>query len=157
MFKKIILIIAIFVVILLALSFGEAAFGQVFAWISRLTGLLIHNFGDLFAAIGTYLRAHTGKVLLALLLTIPVSLWILRSHRDTLGRPTSQRRIAIFLAIFLGWLGAHRFFLGQVGWGIGFLFITWIFIPLAAVLGLIDAARYLFMDDETFAATQLHA
>jgi hypothetical protein len=33
--------------------------------------------------------------------------------------------------------------------------MTWIFVPLAVVLGLIDAIRYLFMDDETFAATQL--
>jgi TM2 domain-containing membrane protein YozV len=155
MFKKIILIVAVFVVILLALSFGEVAFGQVFAWISRLTGVLVRNFGELFAHIGAYLQAHTGKVLLALALTVPVSAWILRSHREALGRPASQRRIAIFLAIFLGWLGAHRFFLGQVGWGIGFLLMTWIFVPLAVVLGLIDAIRYLFMDDETFAATQL--
>lgn len=28
-------------------------------------------------------------------------------------------------------------------------------MPLAVVVGLIDAIRYLFMDDDTFAATQL--
>lgn len=155
MLKKLILIIAIFVVILLALSFGEIAFGRMFAWITSLTGVLVRNFGELFAVIAAYLRVHTGKVLLAIVLTVPISLWILSSHREALGRPSSQRRIAIVLAIFLGWLGAHRFFLGQIGWGLGYLAIAWIFVPLAVVLGLIDAIRYLFMDDETFAATQL--
>jgi TM2 domain-containing membrane protein YozV len=155
MLKKITLIVAVFIVILLALSFGELAFDQVFALISSLTGVLIRNVDELFTVIGAYLQAHTGKVVLALLLTVPASLWILGSRRESLGRPTSQRRIAIVLAIFLGWLGAHRFFLGQIGWGLGFLIIAWIFVPLAVVLGLIDAIRYLFMDDETFAATQL--
>ncbi len=96
-----------------------------------------------------------GVVLLALALTVPASLWILRSRGETLGRPASQRKIAIVLALFLGWLGAHRFYLGQVGWGLGLLILCWIFMPLAVVLGLIDAIRYLFMDEDTFAATQL--
>ena len=144
-----------FLVILLALSFGETVFHEVFAWISSLTGLLIRNFGDLYHAAADYLRAHTGKVLLAIILTIPASLWILRSRGEALGRPASQRKIAIVLAIFLGWLGAHRFYQGQVGWGLGMLVICWIFMPLAVVLGLIDAIRYLFMDDDTFATTQL--
>ncbi|WP_232304965.1 TM2 domain-containing protein [Castellaniella caeni] len=155
MLKKLILIIAIFAILLLALSVGEVAFGQVFHWISGITGVLIQNFSDLFAAAARYLHVHTGKVLLAALLTVPISLWILRSQRESLGRPTSQRRIAIVLAIFLGWLGAHRFFLGQIGWGLGFLLMSWIFVPLAVVIGWIDAIRYLFMDDETFARTQL--
>ncbi|MFT0531507.1 TM2 domain-containing protein [Castellaniella hirudinis] len=155
MLKKIILVLAIFIVILTALSFGEQAFGQVFVWISKLTGVLVRNADELYALLAAYLQFHSGKVLLAIALTIPASLWILGAHRASLGQARSQRRIAIVLAIFLGWLGAHRFFLGQIGWGIGFLLICWVFIPLAVVLGLIDAIRYLFMDDETFAATQL--
>ncbi len=155
MLKNLILILAIFVVILLALSFGETVFHEIFAWISAFTGVLIRNFSELFDAIRLYLQIHSGKVLLAIVLTIPASLWILSSRRDSLGRPATQRRIAIVLAVFLGWLGAHRFYLGQIGWGLGFLVIAWIFVPLAVVLGLIDAIRYLFMDDDTFAATQL--
>uniref|UniRef100_UPI0027952195 TM2 domain-containing protein n=1 Tax=Klebsiella pneumoniae TaxID=573 RepID=UPI0027952195 len=76
-----------------------------------------------------YLHVHTGKVLLAILLTIPASLWVLRTRRNDLGRPATQRRIAILLALFLGWLGAHRFYLGQVGWGIVLLILAWIFPP----------------------------
>ena len=155
MLKKLILVVAIFLVILLALSFGETVFREVFAWISSLTGVLIRNFGDLYFAAMGYLRAHTGKVVLALVLTVPASLWILRSRGESLGRPAGQRKIAIVLALFLGWLGAHRFYLGQIGWGLGLLILCWILRPLAVVLGLIDAIRYLFMDDDTFATTQL--
>uniref|UniRef100_UPI003341620A TM2 domain-containing protein n=1 Tax=Castellaniella defragrans TaxID=75697 RepID=UPI003341620A len=154
MLKNIVLILAIFIVILLALSFGETAFHEVFAWISALTGVLVRNFDELFDAIARYLQLHTGKVLLAFLLTIPISIWVLRSRRDVLAAPATQRRIAIVLALFLGWLGAHRFYLGQIGWGLGYLLICYWFTPLAVILGLIDAIRYLFMDDETFAASR---
>ncbi|MDN5842594.1 MAG: TM2 domain-containing protein [Alcaligenaceae bacterium] len=155
MLKQIVLIIAIFIVILLALTFGESAAREVFAWVSALSGVLIRNFGDLFSAVSIYLHAHTGKVLLALLLTIPISFWIIRSRKDSLAKPDSQRKIAIVLAVFLGWLGGHRFYLGQVGWGIVYLVIFYVFAPLAVILGLIDAIRYLFMDEETFSATLL--
>ncbi|CAM5193531.1 TM2 domain-containing membrane protein YozV OS=Castellaniella defragrans OX=75697 GN=HNR28_000453 PE=4 SV=1 [Castellaniella defragrans] len=117
--------------------------------------MLIRNFGDLFTTVANYLHAHLGKVALAIVLTVPASLWILRSRKGELGRPATQRRIAILLALFLGWLGVHRFYLGQIGWGLVILVIAWIFLPLAAVIGLIDAIRYLFMDEETFSATQL--
>ncbi|HEX7387862.1 MAG TPA: NINE protein [Castellaniella sp.] len=155
MLKNLILIVAIFLVILLALSFGEAAFHDLFAWISSVTGVLIQNFGELFGFLSAYLHAHIGKVVLAVALTVPASLWILRAQRNGLGQPATQRRIAILLALFLGWLGIHRFYLGQLGWGIVVLIIAWAFVPLAALIGLIDAIRYLFMDEETFSATQL--
>lgn len=154
MLKNIILILAIFVVILLALSFGATVFQDVFIWISDITGVLVRNFDELFSAIAVYLHLHTGKVLLALLLTIPVSFWVLRSRRDVLAAPSAQRKIAIILALCLGWLGAHRFYLGQFGWGLGYLLIWYWFTPLAVVLGLIDAIRYLFMDDESFSTAQ---
>lgn len=36
---------------------------------------------------------------------------------------------AILLAFFLGSFGAHRFYLGQTGWGILYLCFCWTFIP----------------------------
>ncbi len=36
---------------------------------------------------------------------------------------------AILLAFFLGSFGAHRFYLGQTGWGILYLLFCWTFIP----------------------------
>lgn len=155
MFKNIVLVLAIFIIILLALSFGETAFQGFYAGLSALTGVLIENLDDLLDAAARYLQLNTGKVLIALLLTVPISVWVLRSRRDTLATPSTQRKIAIVLALFLGWVGAHRFYLGQIGWGIGFLAMLYLFAPLAVIMGLLDAVRYLFMDDEAFAASRL--
>ena len=37
--------------------------------------------------------------------------------------------VAILLAFFLGSFGAHRFYLGETGWGILYLCFCWTFIP----------------------------
>ena len=150
MLQKIILAIAIFLIILVALTFGENIAYDAFAWISHLTGLVIHNFSDLYNAARDYVSEHATKVLIALVLTVPISLWIIKTKSSELEKPTNHRKIAIVLAIFLGWLGAHRFYLGQIGWGIVYLAIFYLFAPLVIILGLIDAIRYMFMSDEEF-------
>lgn len=148
--QRLILAVAVFVVILVALTFGETIASHALRWISHLTGLVIHNFEDLYFAARAYLSDHAGKVILALVLTVPITLWIVRSRGEALNNPTNHRKFAIVLAIFLGWLGAHRFYLGQIGWGIVFLVILYVFPPLAVILGIIDALRYLFMSDDDF-------
>jgi TM2 domain-containing membrane protein YozV len=150
MLQKFILALAVFVVILLALTFGETIAHDVFAWLSHLSGLVIHNFSDVYYAIKGYLSVHTTKVLIALALTVPISMWIIRNKSDELNKPHSHRKLAIVLAIFLGWLGAHRFYQGQIGWGVVFLIMFYFFAPLAVVLGFIDAIRYMFMSDDEF-------
>lgn len=150
MLKKIALILAVFLIILVALTFGETIAHQALAWFSYLTGIVFHNFADIYYVIHDYAARHSTKIIIALLLTIPVSYWIIRNQQGELGRRYSPRKIAIVLAIFLGWLGAHRFYLGQIGWGIVYLIILYVFAPLAIALALIDAARYLFMADEDF-------
>ncbi|HUG59279.1 MAG TPA: TM2 domain-containing protein [Candidimonas sp.] len=155
MLRKIILAVAVFIIILVALTFGETIAYEAFAWISHLTGLVIHNFSDVYYAIKDYVAIHAGKVVIALLLTVPISLWIIKNKGDELEKPTNHRKIAIVLAIFLGWLGAHRFYLGQIGWGILYLVIFYFFAPLVIVLGLIDAIRYMFMSDEEFALVRI--
>lgn len=151
MLQRAILIAAIFLAILLALTFGDALLVQLYAWLSRVTGWVMHNFADLYAGLHYYLSTHITKVLLAIALTIPVSWWVFRQREKELGSPANHRKIAIVLAICLGWLGAHRFYLGQVGWGIFYLLLLWLFAPLVIVLSLIDAIRYFFMTDEHFA------
>lgn len=150
MLKKIALIIAVFLIVLVALTFGEAIIHQALAWLSHLTGFVFHNFADVYYAARGYVTQHSTKVVIALLLTVPISYWIIRNQQGEPGRRYSPRKIAIVLAIFLGWLGAHRFYLGQIGWGIVYLIILYVFAPLVVALGLIDAARYLFMTDEEF-------
>lgn len=154
MLQKIVLAIAVFLIILVALTFGESVARQLFAWVSHVTGLVIYNFSDIYLLIKNYVQIHAGKVILALVLTIPVWLWILRSKGDQLRAPNTNRKIAIVLAIFLGWLGAHRFYIGQIGWGIAYLILFYLFAPLAVIAGFIDAMRYLFMNDDEFPGVQ---
>jgi hypothetical protein len=54
------------------------------------------------------------------------------------------------LALFLGGLGAHKFYLKNNRDAILYLLFFWTFIP--AVLGFVEGLRYLAIDDETFAA-----
>lgn len=154
MLQKIILAIVIFIVILIALTFGEHFAVQALDWVSRIAGIVVHNFSDIYYAVIDYVSLHPAKVVIALLLTVPISYWIIKNKGDEVRKPNSQRKIAIVLAFFLGWLGAHRFYLGQTGWGIVYLIILYLFAPLAVVLGFIDALRYLFMTEESFSTRQ---
>src|SRR5690625_5027577 len=115
MLQKLVLAIAIFLIILVALTFGESVAQNMFAWISHITGVVIYSFSDIYQLIRDYIRIHTGKVVLAIVLTVPIWLWVLRSKGDQLRTPHTNRKIAIVLAVFLGWLGAHRFYIGQIG------------------------------------------
>lgn len=60
----------------------------------------------------------------------------------------SDRVAAALLAILLGGLGAHKFYLGQVGMGLLYLCFSWTFIP--AIVGLIEGIIYLTKSDEEF-------
>ena len=57
--------------------------------------------------------------------------------------------VAGLLGIFLGGLGVHKFYLGQIGLGILYLIFFWTFIP--AIVGFIEGIIYLTMSDEAFA------
>ena len=52
------------------------------------------------------------------------------------------------LALFLGGLGVHRFYLNQVGLGILYLVFCWTFIP--AIIALVDGIIFLTQSDEAF-------
>lgn len=43
---------------------------------------------------------------------------------------------ALVLALLLGGLGAHRFYLGEMGWGVAYVLFSWTFIP--AIVALIE-------------------
>ncbi len=154
MLRKALIPIAVFLIILVALTFGETVGHQVLRWFHHLTGLVIHNFADVWYAVETFVRTHSTKIIIALVLTVPISVWLIRHQGEKLARGVSTRKMAIILAIFLGWLGAHRFYLGQIGWGIIYLIILWVFAPLVVIISLIDAIRYAFMSDDEFPAVQ---
>jgi TM2 domain-containing membrane protein YozV len=73
-------------------------------------------------------------------------------RQPSLKRPgrISRRVAAAIFAILLGSFGVHRFYLGQVGWGILYILFCWTFIP--AVAGLIEGIVYLTKSDEEFDA-----
>lgn len=59
-----------------------------------------------------------------------------------------DRTTAGILAILLGGVGAHKFYLGETGLGILYLCFFWTFIP--ALVGLIEGILYLTKTDEEF-------
>jgi len=61
-----------------------------------------------------------------------------------------SRGAAIALAIFLGGIGAHKFYLGQYGQGVLYLLLSWTFIP--AILGFLEGLGYISMTDSDFAS-----
>lgn len=62
---------------------------------------------------------------------------------------TKSRGVAILLALFLGGLGAHKFYLGQPIWGILYLIFCWTFIP--SLIAFIEAIGYMLTSSATFA------
>ena len=45
------------------------------------------------------------------------------------GRAAKDRTTAILLTLFLGGIGAHRFYLGQIGLGVLYLLFCWTLAP----------------------------
>ncbi len=59
-----------------------------------------------------------------------------------------NKLVAGLLALFLGGLGIHKFYLGKGIQGLLYLVFCWTFIP--AVVGFVEGINYLLMSEETF-------
>lgn len=59
-----------------------------------------------------------------------------------------DKNAAGILALFLGWLGFHRFYLGQTGLGIVYLMFCW--FPLIWLIAFVDAISLFAMDQQRF-------
>jgi len=59
-----------------------------------------------------------------------------------------SRIVAALLAFFLGGFGFHKFYLGQIGWGILYLLFCWTFIP--ALVAFVEFILLLLSSDEQF-------
>ena len=77
-------------------------------------------------------------------------------NKSSSGRVTSKkiksRMIAVILAILLGGLGIHKFYIGRHGWGFIYLILFWTGIPL--IVGIVEGIIYLTSTstDEEFSA-----
>lgn len=71
-----------------------------------------------------------------------------RQSGASASESSKDRTTAGILAILLGGVGAHKFYLGQTGMGILYLCFVWTLIP--AIIGLIEGIIYLTKTDEEF-------
>ena len=62
--------------------------------------------------------------------------------------PIKNKIVAAILAIILGGLGIHKFYLGQTGKGILYLVFCWTYVP--AFLAFIEGIMILCSNDENF-------
>lgn len=62
--------------------------------------------------------------------------------------PIKSKIAAGILAIFLGFIGVHKFYLGKVGMGILYLLLSWTGIP--AIIGFVEGIIYLTSSDHNF-------
>lgn len=63
-------------------------------------------------------------------------------------KPRKDKTTAGLLAILLGGIGAHKFYLGKPGQGILYLIFCWTYIP--GILGLIEGIKYLTKNERDF-------
>jgi TM2 domain-containing membrane protein YozV len=59
-----------------------------------------------------------------------------------------NRIVAALLAFFLGGFGLHKFYLGQIGWGVLYLIFSWTFIP--SIVAFFETIGLLATSDEKF-------
>lgn len=62
--------------------------------------------------------------------------------------PVKSKIVAGILALLLGGLGIHKFYLGKIGMGILYLCFCWTGVP--GVIGFIEGIIYLLSNDENF-------
>ena len=78
------------------------------------------------------------------------------TNTSNTGNGISKRLVAALLAIFLGCLGVHKFYLGINKVGLIYLLVSilgsFLFIPtlVIGVFSLIDGVKYLMCSDEEF-------
>ena len=65
-----------------------------------------------------------------------------------------SRIAAGVLAILLGGIGVHKFYMGKIGMGILYLLFCWTGIP--ALIGLIEGIIYLTKSDDDFESTYIN-
>ncbi|MBI1260087.1 MAG: NINE protein [Rhizobiales bacterium] len=70
-------------------------------------------------------------------------------RQKNLTNSNNKNRItAAILALVLGGIGIHRFYLGNTGLGLLYLVFFWTFIP--AIVAFVEFLIFLFMSDEEF-------
>lgn len=66
--------------------------------------------------------------------------------------PVKSRVTAGILALVLGGIGVHKFYLGKIGLGIVYALLFWTYVP--AIIALVEGIIYLTQTDKDFAEKQ---
>jgi TM2 domain-containing membrane protein YozV len=61
---------------------------------------------------------------------------------------SKNKVVAGLLALFVGGIGIHKFYLGRGGWGVIYLIFFWTFIP--AIVAFFEAIMLFVMSDDRF-------
>ena len=61
---------------------------------------------------------------------------------------SKSKALAVVLALFLGGFGAHKFYMGHLGWGVLYLLLLPTFIPM--IVAFLEALSYISMSNEKF-------
>jgi TM2 domain-containing membrane protein YozV len=69
-------------------------------------------------------------------------------HDSPRAEDGKSRLTAAVLALLLGGLGLHKFYLGAWGWGLVHLLLCWTFVP--AVVAFVEGVRYLALSEARF-------
>jgi len=75
-----------------------------------------------------------------------------KSKATTANGAAKSRIVAGVLALLVGGIGVHKFYLGKIGLGIVYILFCWTFVP--AIIAFIEGIIYLVQDHQTFAAKQ---
>jgi len=67
----------------------------------------------------------------------------------TLAGSEHNKTTAALLALFLGGLGLHKFYLGRTGMGLIYLIFCWTLVP--ALISLVEGIQFLSMSESEFA------
>jgi len=59
-----------------------------------------------------------------------------------------NKTVAALLAFFLGGIGIHKFYLGNIGWGILYILFCWTWIP--SIAAFCEGILYLMMSEDAF-------
>jgi TM2 domain-containing membrane protein YozV len=71
----------------------------------------------------------------------------LHAEKQSRKRPRFAQNVAL-LAFFLGFIGMHKFYLGETGKGILYMVFFWTLIP--GILAFVEFIMFLTMRDEEF-------
>ncbi|MCK9330412.1 MAG: TM2 domain-containing protein [Candidatus Cloacimonetes bacterium] len=93
-----------------------------------------------------------------------LGIYVIQNTLKPAVKKTKDKLVAGLLAIFLGWLGAHKFYLGFTGPGLVYLIlntagwlVTWIMLGIPnwilTTIALIEGVIYLTKSDEEFEET----